>query len=84
MLTHGGSVWTLNRDREEADSRLHEDRYTLMLGEARNSLSLHAVSNSGGSYETNMVVGTGTDGVLARGVRRSGLLRERTAAPDAG
>jgi len=55
-----------------------------MLGEARNSLPVHAVSSSGGSYETNMVVGTGTDGVLAGGLRRSGVLRERTAAADAG
>ena len=62
----------------------HENRYTLTLSEVRNSTDMQGVSNSGGSYETNMVVGTGTDGVLARGLRRSGVLRERTAAADAG
>jgi hypothetical protein len=51
-----------------------------MPGEARNSPGAHGVSTSGGSYETNMVVGAGSCGVFDGRLWRRGILRQRSAA----
>jgi hypothetical protein len=51
-----------------------------MPGEARNSVHGNGVSSSGGSYETNMVIGAGVCGVYDGGLRRRGVLCQRSAA----
>lgn len=54
-----------------------------MRGEARNSAGLQGVSSSGGSYETNMVIGAGACGVFDGRLRGRGLLCQRSSSAAA-